>query len=181
MRSYLLSCTVAPLLLLLWRTTWLPCSQSVDPAVLGWSTAKRTWNGSLAPLLFLRGTNGILLPDGATHELVEGPTVEGHQLLTDLSTHPLVEQGCLLRIRVDMVCTILHKVYEPLAVLVHSARTLLKIQELLLLVIHEAVRDVVPPESLVELSPWHLVAVPKGGGEGRPPGTHRPAELLGHE
>jgi hypothetical protein len=28
--------------------------------------------------------DGILLLDGATHELVEGPALEGHQLVTDL-------------------------------------------------------------------------------------------------
>jgi hypothetical protein len=39
----------------------------------------------------------------------------------------------------------------------------------------------VPPKSLTELSPRHLVAVRKGGGEGRPPGTRGPMELLGHE
>jgi hypothetical protein len=41
--------------------------------------------------------------------------------------------------------------------------------------------DVVPPESLAELSPRHLVAIRKGGGEGLPQGTHGPVELLGYE
>jgi hypothetical protein len=81
-----------------------------------------------------------------------------------------MEEGCLLCICVDVVHTILRKVYESLAVLI-----------LLLLVIHEAVRDVVHTESLAELSPRHLVAIRKGGGEGCPLGTRRPAELLGHE
>jgi hypothetical protein len=39
----------------------------------------------------------------------------------------------------------------------------------------------VPSESLRELSPRHLVVVRKGGGEGRPRGTHRPVKLLGCE
>jgi hypothetical protein len=56
-----------------------------------------------------------------------------------------------------------------------------KVWELLLLVVHKAVRDVVAPESLVELGLRYLVAIGKNGGEGRPPGTHGPAELLGHE
>jgi hypothetical protein len=127
--------------------------------------------------LFSSLVAGILLADGATHELVEGPALEGHQLLTNLSTQPLVEQGCPLRIRVDMV----RKVYEPLALLIHSIGPLLKVQKLLLLVIHEAIRDVVLPKSLVELNPWHLIAVKKGGGEGRPLGTLKPVELLGYE
>jgi hypothetical protein len=71
--------------------------------------------------------DGILLPNGPTHELVESPALEGHQLLTDLGTQSLAEQGYLLRICVDVVCTILCKVYEPLVVLVHSVGTLLKV------------------------------------------------------
>jgi hypothetical protein len=51
------------------------------------------------------------------------------------------------------VHAILCKVYEPLAVLVHGVGPLLKVQELLLLAFHEAVRDVVPPESLTKLNP----------------------------
>jgi hypothetical protein len=77
-----------------------------------------------------------------------------------------------------MVRTILYKVYEPLAVLVHHARTLLKVQELLMVVVHEAVRDVVVTEGLVELSSRHLMTVRKGGSEGCPPGTCRPTEQL---
>jgi hypothetical protein len=65
-----------------------------------------TWSGFLALLPFLRGTDGILLPDGATHELVDGPALEMHQLLMDLGTQSLA---------------------EPLAVLIHSVGTLLKV------------------------------------------------------
>jgi hypothetical protein len=172
---------VAPFLLLRRRTTRLACRWSVDYAVLGQSTPRRTWRGSLAPLLFLRGTDGILLQDGATHELVEGPVLEGHQLLIDLGTHPLAKQGCLLCIRVDVVHTILCRVYEPLLVLIHSVGSLLKVQLLLQLAVHQVIRDVVPSESLAELCPWHMIAIGKGGGEGHPPGTHNPVELLGRE
>jgi hypothetical protein len=48
----------------------------------------------------------------------------------DPSTQHLVEQLCLLRIRVDVVCSILHEVYEPLKVLIHRVGTVLKVQEL---------------------------------------------------
>jgi hypothetical protein len=125
--------------------------------------------------------DGTLLSDGPTHEPVEGLALERQQLLMDLGTVSLAEQCCLLRIRVDVVCAILCKVWEPLVVHIHSARTLLKVQELLLLAVHEAIRDVVATESLEELSPWHLVAVRKGCGEGRPPGTYRPMEVRGRE
>jgi hypothetical protein len=70
------------------------------------------WSGSLARLLLLHGTDGILLPNGATHDLVEGPTQERHQLLTNLGTQPLAEYGGLLRICIDVVQAILCKVYE---------------------------------------------------------------------
>jgi hypothetical protein len=103
------------------------------------------------------------------------------------------------------VRTILHKVYELLVVLVHRVGTLLKVQEFLLLVVqeavedvvltgtllkvqellllavHEAAEDVVLTESIMELSSWHLVAGRKGGSEGHPPGTSRSMELLGHK
>jgi hypothetical protein len=93
--SYLLRCTVAPLLR--WRrTTRLAYRRSVDQVVLGQS-------GPLAHLLFLRGTDGIVLSDGSTHELDAGLAVEGHEVLTDLHAQPLVEQGHLLCICVNVV------------------------------------------------------------------------------
>jgi hypothetical protein len=55
------------------------------------------------------------------------------------------------------------------------------VQELLKFVSHQAYGDVVPTESCVELSPWHLVAVLNSGGEVSPPSTHRSMKLLGHE
>jgi hypothetical protein len=179
-RSYLLRCTVAHLLR--WRrTTWLVYRRSVHQAVLGWSATRRSWSGPLTPLLLLRGTYGILQPNGSTHELVEGLALEGHKVLTDLCALPLAEQGHLLHIHVNVVWAILHKVYEPLAVLVHGVGPLLKVQELLLPAVHEDARNVVPKESFAELSPWHLLAIRKGGSEGRPLGTRGPVELLGHD
>jgi hypothetical protein len=86
-------------------------------------------------------------------------------VLTDLCGHPLAEQGHLLHIGVGVVWGVLHKVYEPLAILIQGVRPLLKVQELLLLAVQEAIRDVVPLESLVEVGPRHLVAVRKGGDE----------------
>jgi hypothetical protein len=87
MRIYLLRWTVAPLR---WwrRATWLSCQWSVDQAVLEQSTPRRSYSGLLSLLLFLGGTDGIVLSDGNTHELVEGLALEGHQMLTYLRTHP---------------------------------------------------------------------------------------------
>jgi hypothetical protein len=72
-------------------------------------------------------------------------------------------------------------VVELLAVLVHTARTLLQVQEFLKLVSHQAHRDVVPTNSRAEFGPWHQVAVLNGGGEVSPLSTHRSTKLLGHE
>jgi hypothetical protein len=80
-----------------------------------------------------------------------------------------------------MVGTVLREVVEFLVVLIHTARTLLQVQELLKLVSHQACGDVVPMKSHVELGPWHLVAVLNGGGEVSPPSTHRSTKLLGRE
>jgi hypothetical protein len=64
---------------------------------------RRSWNSPLSLLLFLSGTDHNLLPDAGTHELVEGLALEGHQVLMDLCAHPLGEQGCLLRVHVNIV------------------------------------------------------------------------------
>jgi hypothetical protein len=76
-----------------------------------------------------------------------------------------VEWGCLLCIHDDVLRTIRCKVYEPLAELRHGAGPLVKVQELLLLAVHEAIRDVVSSKSFMKLSAQHLVAIRKGGGE----------------
>jgi hypothetical protein len=75
-----------------------------------------------------------------------------------------------------VVQAILCKVYEPLAILIHGVGPLLKVQELLLFAVHEDIRDVVSPKSLMKYNPRHLVV-----REGYPPSTHVPAELLGHK
>jgi hypothetical protein len=80
-----------------------------------------------------------------------------------------------------MVGAILREVVELLAVLIHTARTLLQVQRLLKLASHQARRDVVPMKSHVEFSPWHLVAVLNSGGEVSPPSTRGSTKLLGRE
>jgi hypothetical protein len=52
-----------------------------------------------------------------------------------------------------VVGAILREVVELLVVLVHTARTLLQVQELLKLVSHQARGDVVSTKSCVKLSP----------------------------
>jgi hypothetical protein len=71
-------------------------------------------------------------------------------------------------------------VVETLPVLVDTPRTLLQVQQLLKLVIHQAHRDVVSTKGLVELGPRYLVAVLKSGGEVSPPSIGGPTKLMGH-
>jgi hypothetical protein len=76
---------------------------------------------------------------------------------------------------------VLGEVVDLLAVLIHTARTLLQVQELLKLVSHQAHGDVVPMKSRADLGPWHLVAALNGGGEVSPPSTRGSTKLLGCE
>jgi hypothetical protein len=92
-----------------------------------------------------------------------------------------MEKRHLLLIGIGVVGAVLREVVELLAVLIHTTRTLLQLQELLKLASHQAHRDLVPTKSRAELSPWHLVAVLNGGGEVSPPSTCGSTKLLGHE
>jgi hypothetical protein len=96
-------------------------------------------------------------------------------------TKPLTEERNLLLIDVGVVGAVLREVVELLAVLVHTARTLLQVQEILKLVSHQAPGDMVSMKGCAELGPRHLVAVVNNGDEVSPPSTHRSTKLLGHE
>jgi hypothetical protein len=97
---HLLSWTVAPLR---WwrRASRLACWWGVDQAVLGQSAPRRSYRGPL-PLLLLGHMDGVFLPYGSTHQLVEGLALERHEVLTDLGTEPLPKQGRVLLIWVSV-------------------------------------------------------------------------------
>jgi hypothetical protein len=123
----------------------------------------------------------VLLLNRSAHQLVQGAAPEQRQVLTQHRTEPLMEKRHLLLVGVDVVGAVLREVVELLAVLIHTARTLLQVQELLKLVSHQARRDVVPTKSCAELGQWHLVAVLNGGSEVSPPSTCGSTKVLGHE
>jgi hypothetical protein len=64
-----------------------------------------------------------------------------------------MEKRHLFLIGSGMVGTVLREVVELLTVLVHTAQTLLQVQELLKLVSHQARRDLVPTKSHAEFGP----------------------------
>jgi hypothetical protein len=70
-------------------------------------------------------------------------------------------------------------VVKHLAILLDTTRTLLQVEKLLKLVIHQAHGYVVSRKGLVELVPRHLVAILKSGGVASPPSTGGPTNLLG--
>jgi hypothetical protein len=102
-------------------------------------------------------------------------------VLTQHRAEPLTEKQHLLLIGIGAVGAMLREVVELLALLIHTARTLLQVQELLKLVSHQAHRDVVPTKSHAEFSPWHLVAVLNSDSEVSPPSTRGSMKLLGRE
>jgi hypothetical protein len=123
----------------------------------------------------------ILLLNRSTHQFIYGATPEQRQVLTQHRAEPLMEKRRLLLVGIVVVGVILREVVELLAVFIHTARTLLQVQEFLKLASHQAHRDVVPTKSRVEFGPWHLVAVLNGGGEVRPPSTRRSMKSLDRE
>jgi hypothetical protein len=92
-----------------------------------------------------------------------------------------MEERHPLLIGVHVVGVVLREVVELLAVLIHTAQTLLQVQELLKLVSYQARGDVMFMKSCAELSPRHLVAILNSGSEISPPSTRGFIKLLGHE
>jgi hypothetical protein len=102
-------------------------------------------------------------------------------VLTQHRAEPPTKKRHLLHIGIGVVGAVLREVVELLVVLIHTARTLLQVQELLKLSSHQSHRDVVPMKSRAEFGPWHLVAVLNSDIEVSPPSTRMSTNLLGHE
>jgi hypothetical protein len=122
----------------------------------------------------------VLLLNRSAHQLIHGVAPEQHQVLTQYRTEPLMKKCHLLLVGIGMVGAVLREVVE-LLVLIHTAQTLLQVQELLKLATHQARRDVVSTKSRAEFSPWHLMAVLNSGSEVGPPSTRGSTKLLGRE
>jgi hypothetical protein len=84
----------------------------------------------------------------------------------------------LLIIHVHLVQRTLHQVVELLGVVMHGPSSLLEVHELLVLLPHHAGEDVGGAESIMELSPRHLVVRWASGGVVGPPCVGVTTQLL---
>jgi hypothetical protein len=66
----------------------------------------------------------VLLLNRSAHQLIQGAAPEQRQVLTQHKTEPLTEKHLLL-VGIGVVGAVLREVVELLAVLIHTARTLL--------------------------------------------------------
>jgi hypothetical protein len=80
----------------------------------------------------------VLLVNRGAYKLIQGATPEQRQVLTEHRTKTLMEERHLLLIGVGVVRAVLIEVVELLAILVHTTRILLQVQELLKLASHQA-------------------------------------------
>jgi hypothetical protein len=92
---------------------------------LGEAPLVRPRQRPLLPLLLQVSTTRILLLNRGAHKLIQGAAPEQHQVLTQHRTEPLIEKWHFLLVGIDMVGVVLREVVELLAILIHTARTLL--------------------------------------------------------
>jgi hypothetical protein len=151
------------MLVLLQLSRWVGGTMVVHRPVLRRSTTG--WSSHNLPLLsFLVGANGVVHDHDVADEFWKCPSsVERHALLY-LGGETDHKAVLLLLIGVHLIRRILHQMVELLGVIVHGPSSLLEIHELLTLLPHHACGDVVGVESIVELSPRHLVIRGVSGG-----------------
>jgi hypothetical protein len=101
--------------------------RSVDLVVLGWSVPSRLKQRPLLPLLLQASTTRVLLLDRGAHKLVQGASPEQCHVLMQHRIGPMTEERHLLPTSVGVVGAVLREVVELLAVLVHTAQTLLQV------------------------------------------------------
>jgi hypothetical protein len=78
-------------------------------------------------------------------------------MVAELSAEPPPEPVPLLLVGVCMISGILAQVIEGLSILQHCPVPLSECQELIELSVHNACWYMMPPESCLELSPFHLM------------------------
>jgi hypothetical protein len=80
-----------------------------------------------------------------------------------------------------MISDILAQVIKSLSILQHCPVALSECQKLVELLVHNSGWYMVPPESCLELSPFHLSVISLHGKKMVPPSPYGSAKLLGGE
>jgi hypothetical protein len=119
--------------------------------------ARRGW--SHLPLLILNLSALTLGVEGSINQLVEVVEAVVQQRILDVIIQSLLEVLLLVTITSDISRGIAGQLKKTVTVLRHRHRSLLKSTELLLLHLHDALRDMMVPEALTELDPGERVAV----------------------
>jgi hypothetical protein len=142
---------------------------SIDHSVLGRSATRWGSGGYNLPLLpFFVSANGVIHNDGIAHEFRESAPSVQCQMFLELGRQASHEAHILLGIGANLFWIILCQVVAQLEVVIHGSSTLLQIHELLVFPHHDACLYVLSTESLVELSPLHLVSEVSGDEVGPP-------------
>jgi hypothetical protein len=159
---------------------WIGGAVVVHRLVLRKSTTG--WSSHNLPLLgFLVGADGIVRDHDVADEFWKCPSIVDRHALLQLGGEIDHEAILLLLLGVHLVRRILRQMVELLGVVVHGSSSLLEVQELLALLPHHAYKDVVGTESIVKLSPRHLVIRGVSGGVVGPPRAGITLQLLRSE
>jgi hypothetical protein len=102
--------------------------------------------------------------EGSINQLVEVVEAVVHERILQVVIQSLPEVLLLIAIMSDLSGGVACELEEAVTVLSHRHSSLLKRKELLVLHLHHTSRDVVVPETLLELDPSESVAVPSWVG-----------------
>jgi hypothetical protein len=119
--------------------------------------ARRGW--SHLPLLILNLPALALGVEGRVNQLVEVVEAVVQQRILDVIIQSLLEILLLIAIMSDVSRGIAGKLKETVTILRHRHRSLLKGTERLLLHLHNALRNVMVPETLTKLDPGESITV----------------------
>ena len=133
--------------------------------------------------MFLRTFGGRRPPTGDSHvdQLIVTVGPDGVETITELSAEPPPEPVSLLLIRICVISSILAQVIKSLGILQHCPVALSECQKLVELSVHDSGWYMVPPESCLELSPFHLSVIWLHSKKMVPPSPCGSAKLLGGE
>ena len=142
------------------------------------SLTRRSTHWCLPLFLCLVSYTGVLLSDSPIDQLTKSVEFEHNQAFLELAAKPLPEACLFLFICFHMISSILRQGVESLSVLRHSIIALFQSQELIELPSNNPCRDMMCPESFLELIPRKPSASREHSYVIIPPRTCRTSELL---